>query len=132
MKILIAEDDFTCRAALQAILTPYGEVQVAADGCEALSALSEAMFSDFPYDLICLDIMMPDIDGKEVLSLFRSAEEENGVIIGHGTKIIMTTSLKDRKNVLGAFNELCDAYLVKPINKEDILKHLRDFKLLPF
>lgn len=131
MKILIVEDDFTCRTALQSMLTPYGDVHIAANGNEAIGALTEALDSDSPYELICLDIMMPDLDGQEVLKSFRYAEEKKGILLGHGAKIIMTTALKDGKNVLGAFQEQCDAYLVKPIDKGDLLKHLRELKLLP-
>lgn len=131
MKILIVEDDLTCRTALKAILNPYGDVDIATNGNEALVALTEALGSDSPYDLICLDIMMPEMDGQEVLKSFRSAERQKGVILGHGAKVIMTTVLKDVKTVLRAFNEHCDAYLMKPVNKEDLLKHLSEFKLLP-
>ncbi len=131
MKILIVEDDLTCRMALQAMLNPYGDVHIVTNGHEALGVLADAMFAESPYDLICLDIMMPELDGQEVLKFFRSAEEQKGILLGRGTIIFMTTALKDRENVLGAFNKHCDAYLVKPIDKDDLLKNLRKFGLVP-
>ena len=42
----------------------------------------------------------------------------------------MTTSLGNKENILQAFNEQCEAYLVKPINKQEIFKHLGSLGLL--
>jgi len=73
MKTLVVEDDFTSRLLLQTILKAYGECHVAADGTEALAAFLEAERTEQPYQLICLDIMMPDLDGKEVLRSIRAS-----------------------------------------------------------
>jgi len=83
-----------------------------------------------PYDLICLDIMMPELDGHEVLRKIRRTEEENGVNSSNGVKIIMTTALDDPTNVVTAFKSLCDAYLVKPVHKSKLLDYLRSFELI--
>ncbi len=130
MKILIVEDDFTSRLLLQKILSAYGECHIAVNGKEAMDAFGRALSEGHPYHLICLDIMMPEMDGMEVLKTIRSMEEENGVNSSAGVKIIMTTALGDPKNVVGAFKSLCDAYLVKPVNKSKLLDYLRSFGLI--
>ncbi len=130
MKILIAEDDFTSRLLLQEILKNYGTCHVAVNGREAVTAACSARQANEPYDLICLDIMMPELDGHDALYQIRANEEEHGVISNHGSKIMMITALSDIKNVHEAYNNLCDGYLTKPIRKADLLDQLRQLKLI--
>ncbi len=130
MRALIAEDDFTSRLLLQKLLAPYGESHVAINGKEAIEAFRAAKQKRRPYDLICLDIMMPEMDGQTVLREIRAIEEGAGIRTGHGAKILMTTALKDPKNVMAAFRELCDGYLVKPIDKAKLVKYLQEFGLI--
>ncbi len=121
MKALIVEDDFICRKMLQTFLAEYGATDVAVNGIEALEAVSRAISEGDHYDLICLDILMPELDGHEVLKQIRADEEERGIWSSKGVKVIMTTSLKDVKNMSGAYQNLCDAYLPKPVER-DVLK----------
>jgi two-component system chemotaxis response regulator CheY len=130
MKVLIAEDDFTSRLLMQKLLAPYGESHVAINGREALEAFNLARSKRRPYDLICLDIMMPEMDGQAVLREIRTIEDGAGIRQGRGVKILMTTALKDGKNVMQAFRDLCDGYVVKPIEKAKLLKCLREFGLI--
>ena len=130
MRALIAEDDFTSRLLMQKLLAPYGECHVAINGREALEAFKSARSKRRPYDLICLDIMMPEMDGQTVLREIRAIEDGAGVRLGRGVKVLMTTGLKDGKNVMQAFRDLCDGYVVKPIEKAKLLKCLREFGLI--
>ena len=128
MKTLIVEDDFTGRILLQAMLEPHGKVHMAMNGKEAVEAFRTAMDAGQPYDLICLDIMMPDVDGFQTLREIRCIEESQGILSSNGVKI-MTTALDGVKDVSQAFGGLCDAYLVKPIDKRKLLACLRNFGL---
>ncbi len=130
MKVLIAEDDFTGRLTLQKLLAAYGECHIAVNGLEAMEAFGNALKEGQPYDLICLDIMMPELDGHKVLQRIRQLEEEKGINSSNGVKIIMTTALDDPVNVVAAFKSLCDAYLVKPVSKAKLLDYLRSFGLI--
>ena len=115
VKILIVEDDFICRLLLKQILTGYGKITTAINGKEGFEAVSQAIDVQEPFQLICLDIMMPEMDGLTVLKKIRALEESKGIWSSQGAKIIMTTALGDMKNTCEAFNNLCDAYLRKPI-----------------
>jgi two-component system chemotaxis response regulator CheY len=86
MRILIVDDDFSSRLILQEMLSPYGECDVAVNGTQAVEAFMLAWHEDRRYDLICLDIMMPDVDGQVVLKGIRSMEESEGVLLGDGVK----------------------------------------------
>lgn len=124
MKTLIVEDDLTSRLIMQKIISPFGETHVAADGEEAVEAFRLARDEKQPYDLICLDIMMPKMDGHAVLTEIRKREREEDIQGLDRVKIVMTTALADPKNVVDAFEAQCDAYLTKPINKEKMLVQL--------
>jgi len=131
MKALIAEDDFTSRLLMQKLLAQHGaESHIAINGKEAVAAFRQSMQEQAPYDLVCLDIMMPEMDGQTALREIRQIEMGYGIQVGDGTKIIMTTALRDPKNVATAFKEFCDAYLSKPIDKAKFAEELRNLKLI--
>jgi two-component system chemotaxis response regulator CheY len=130
MKTLIVEDDFTSRLLLQELLKNYGPSHIAVNGREAVAAVSLALAAGEPYHLICLDIMMPEMDGHTALKEIRASEEAKGIWSTHGAKIVMTTALGDMQNVNAAFGGLCDAYLVKPIDKTKLLETLRRLSLI--
>ena len=79
MKILIIEDDFASRKILASILSSYGKCDLAVDGIEGLKAVSQAYRNNEPYDFICLDIMMPKLDGQETLKIIREMEKERNI-----------------------------------------------------
>jgi len=125
MRTLIVEDDFTSRLLLQRILLPYGEAHVAVDGEEAVKAFSSALEAGQPYDLVCLDIMMPKKDGHGVLREIREIEGKRGVLGLDGAKVIMVTALNDSVNIMASFVSQCEAYIVKPLDKNKLLKEIR-------
>jgi two-component system, chemotaxis family, chemotaxis protein CheY len=118
MKILIAEDDFISRKFMLRFLSKYGECDVTVDGEEAIEAFSMALDSGEGYDLICLDIMMPIVDGYQALKAIREIEKERKIAEESTVKIIMTTALSEGKNVTKAFELGCTAYAGKPIDQE--------------
>jgi two-component system, chemotaxis family, chemotaxis protein CheY len=130
MKTLIVEDDFTSRLLLQELLKSYGPSHIAVNGKEAVEAVRAALDSGEHYDLICLDIMMPEMDGQEALRQFREQEEARGIKSTEGAKIVMTTALDDIHNVMASYRNLCDGYLTKPIEKAKFSDELRKLKLI--
>jgi two-component system, chemotaxis family, chemotaxis protein CheY len=130
MKILIVEDDFTSRVVMQEFLKPYGDCHVAVNGLEAIEAYRQAISQNLPYDLICLDVMMPELGGHGVLTQIRQDEQEAAVPPEKSAKIIMTTALSDPRNIMKAFSEQCEAYLVKPVKREKLVETLRELKLI--
>ncbi len=131
MKTLIVEDEFVSRAKLQKILSAYGECHVAVDGKEGLEAFRLALDDNAPYDLVCMDILMPELDGHEAVQEIRNFEEAMGIKGLNHVKVIMTTGLADGKNVMKAFIKgQCEAYLPKPIQKEKLLEELQKLELI--
>lgn len=130
MKTLIAEDDFTSRLLLQEFLNPYGPSHIAVNGTEAVAAMGAALDAGEPYNLVCLDIMMPEMDGQTALRRIRDLEEARGILSSRGARIIMTTALSDVKSIVTAFSGLCDVYLMKPIDRAKLLEELHKLKLI--
>ncbi len=131
MKTLIVEDDYITSQVVYEIMTGFGEADIAEDGRQAIDKFKEAYSSGDPFELILLDIMMPEMDGQEVLKQIRQFEEDNQVKGLDGVNIIMATALSDFDNLRKAFSNQCEGYIIKPIEKDKIVNMLMDLDLLP-
>ncbi len=121
----MVEDDFSSRILLQEFLKPYGAVHIAVNGKEAVQAVRGAAAAGEPYSLICLDITMPEMDGQQALKEIRGFEESRGIVPPLGSKIFMITAVDDIKNVFEGFRGLCDAYIVKPLERAKLTEQIR-------
>ncbi len=130
MKILIAEDDLASRRFLSKFLSQYGEVDIVVDGLEALDAYLMGIKEKDPYDLICLDIMMPKVDGVKVLKAIREYESKQTLQPELRVKVIMTTALAETDFVNQAFEIGCEAYAAKPIDTNKMFEVIRKLGLI--
>ena len=128
MKILIVDDEYVSREKAVAILSQYGDCSTATSGKDALLAFNLAHDEGQPFDLMTLDISMPDMDGLSVLHLIRRGEQARKISLGRGLKVIMLTASQDSKTIMTSFREGCEAYLVKPFNKESVLGALKELE----
>lgn len=120
MKILLAEDDFASRKFMSKLLGDYGECDVTVNGLEAVDAYLMALEDDDEdnYELVVLDVMMPMLDGYQVLNTIRKIETDKNISVDKRVKVIMTTALNEEINVKKAMEIGCDAYVGKPVNVE--------------
>ncbi len=121
MKILIVEDELTSRIILQKILGTYGEVQLCGDGQEAIDAFVRATEKGEAFDLICMDFMMPEMDGRTALTRIRSIEQERGIPRNRAIKVIMATGMSAIEEEYSDITGLCDAIIQKPIRKDTLV-----------
>lgn len=125
MRFLIVEDELTSQQILSEILEPYGKCDVASNGIDGIKLFEEASKSENPYQLVCMDIMMPGLDGQQALTRIREIEKDNGVRGPKKVRVVMTTALEDQKNVIEAFYKGgASAYMVKPIDKQQFMKEI--------
>lgn len=127
MKILVVEDDKISGKVMLKMLSEYGDCEIAKNGQDAVQMFTSALNSSTPFDLITLDIMMPVKDGHETLNEIRSIENDKEIYGLKGVKVIMTTALSDKKNVLQAFRAQCEAYITKPVSKPKLEEELAKF-----
>lgn len=130
IKVLIADDNLPNRIFLAKCLEEYGTIESVENGKEALLLFEQALNQNRPFDLICLDIMMPDMDGRMTLKHIRFMENERGISFKNRSKILMLSALDDKDSVIGAFEDQCDGYLVKPFNRAEIQECLIRFRWL--
>jgi two-component system, chemotaxis family, chemotaxis protein CheY len=130
MRFLIVEDDFTSRQLMQIYLAEFGQAFVAVNGREAVAAFETALNEGQPYDMVCLDIMMPEMDGQQALKAIREIEKQHSIGGLDGVKVIMTTAKGESKDVFTAFKNGCEVYMVKPVRKDALLKEMQKLGLL--
>lgn len=116
--IMIIEDDRIISGLLQYILSRRGyQIHVAGDGRLASAMIEEIV----PPELILLDVMLPFIDGFELLEQIRSKQNWSNV------PIIMLTSKAQEKNIVRALEAGADDYIVKPFQPEELVARVRRF-----
>jgi two-component system chemotaxis response regulator CheY len=130
MNILLVDDDIMNRRLLEAQFSSFGECDTASDGEEAILAFKLGWENHKPYDLICMDIIMPNMDGKEALKMIRQIENDLGIKHEDQVKVIMTTALDDASSVVGSYQEGATAYLVKPISIGKVTDELKRLGLI--
>jgi two-component system chemotaxis response regulator CheY len=130
MRILIVEDDHDSARMLATYLSEFGQCDFAMDGVEALENVKLAFEEEEPYQLICMDIMMPNVDGQAALSQIRALEEKNAVAMMERAKVVMVTALSDNHNILKSFVNLSDGYVTKPFDRHDLVNKLSEVGLI--
>ncbi|WP_269524329.1 response regulator transcription factor [Coraliomargarita parva] len=112
MRILVIEDDPGLRHSLGATMKDAGfAVDLAADGEEGLYKASEDI-----YDVVILDVMMPKLDGWQVLERLRPE---------HSTPVLMLTARDTVPDRIKGLNAGADDYLVKPFDSDELVARLR-------
>ncbi len=113
MRVLLVDDDDTLRQALGDYLESKSiEVKLAASGAEALENLAHETF-----DLMVLDVMMPQMDGLEVLQ--RTGREYPSL------SVIMLTAVGDEPDRILGLEMGADDYLVKPVSPRELLARIK-------
>jgi two-component system chemotaxis response regulator CheY len=79
IRILIVDDDEFFRDMVKRVLEEHGECEFAEDGEAGMAKFKEAIVGGKPFDLICMDINMPKVDGHKLLRTIRLVEEKAGI-----------------------------------------------------
>lgn len=117
--ILIVEDDQTISTLLHHLLVRRGyDVQVASDGQVALEMVDNMI--SLP-QLIMLDVVLPYIDGFELINRIRSKHEWSEV------PVIMLTSKAQERNIVRALEAGANDYMVKPFQPQELIARIRRF-----
>lgn len=130
-KILIVDDEAINLDLLSEVMERFGKVTGVSTGLQALGELKEAYDEGQPFDLVCLDLMLPGLDGQQTLQELRRLEEKRGVAPEKQVKVIIVSALADDQNISDAYLKgRCHAYLRKPFNLRQIESKLLELGLL--
>lgn len=108
MKALIAEDDFINRRVMQLFLAGYGKCDVADNGRTALAMYQDAIDNNKPYQLVCMDSGLPEMDGLQLLREIRAFERTRGLVGREGARIMFISVDADKETILAAFRGLSE------------------------
>jgi two-component system chemotaxis response regulator CheY len=117
MNILVVDDEIVSQKKMMKILSGFGTCNGVKTGKAALGAVKTALENWKLYNLITLDVSMPDISGVEVLKAVRKMEGDRGLADDEKSKILMVTSHSDIETVKACVGK-CDGYIIKPFNRE--------------
>ena len=131
MRVLVIDDDESTRTLLKSMVAKMGECETAGSGKEALDAFKKAWQDWRPFDLIFLDILMPEMDGSQVLIKIRKLERKKGIPDKLKAKIIMVSGVSQKEMVMACLRDGCDDFMVKPLETQLLINKIRHFGLLP-
>lgn len=115
-RILIVDDN---PKYLQDALPMYGyEVTVATDGVQALKILAKTNLNKSPFELILLDVMMPNMNGWDTLKSIRSNDKTKHI------PIIMVTAIGEEQKMVSGLKIGADDYIVKPFVLPNLLARI--------
>lgn len=131
MKILITDDQEGDRELMKDILDPFGHCTLAGDGREAVIAFEDAMEMGERFDLVTLDVQMPNMDGHEALDALRTIERKLKIPVQQETIILMATTMDSPEHYMKALNYGgCNDYFIKPVTKSLMVNYLTKHRLI--
>ncbi len=126
MRVLVADDELVSRKKMEKIMDTLGECVAADSGEAALKAVEGAIEKGRPFDLITLDVSMPQMDGTEVLYKIRSIEQQRNISKENQSRVIMVTAQPDNDTVIACMQAGCNRYVVKPFDRAIITKRIAE------
>ena len=120
MRILVIDDEFAALKKLEVLLSEHGDCDAATNAAQAKELFAQAIKEGNPYDLITIDIGLPDTSGLELLKFFSLLESKSPKL---ASKKIMVTGSAEADDVLDA-SKYCNGYITKPIKREVLSQKL--------
>jgi len=129
-KFLIVEDEYINRQLLLSILSEYGDCDLAINGSDAVEMFEASFYAGSAYDLVCLDVLLPGMNGHNVLQHIREFEEKMNVKEHRKAKIVMITGIDDSASVKISMKYKANKYIKKPVRKNILLGIIKSLDLL--
>jgi len=126
MRALIIEDDQATLAVLKSTLCKFADVTECRTGAEGLQAFHTALKDATGFDLVCLDIGLPDVQGTDLLRLFREAEAKQSA---RRSVVVVMSACNEDAVVLKMLTLGANGYVVKPVNRVQLIVRLRELGL---
>ena len=128
-RVLIVDDDHTFQFVLKKLLMEYVECDSANDGMEAIKLFNRSMREHRPYDLICLDILMPNLSGLDTRKIIRRIEKDLGVDHLDQVKIMFISIINEDMALINDLHYGYESFLQKPIDQHGLSQILTFLEL---
>lgn len=129
MKSIVVDDELICRKIFEKVLLQYGPCDTVKNGTEALEAYKTSLDNNCPYQLMVLDIILPDIHGGQVLKAIRDLEKGRGIDEIDKLRVIVTTATEtwfSKGFVTKNLNFLYEAYFIKSPDMSEFIERIHD------
>ncbi len=130
IKALVIEDETVCRMRVEMTISAFCDCTYAANGREGFEIFEQHLHAGDPFEMVTLDIQMPEMDGHATLEAIRLIERQHGIDGLDGVKVIMLTSQEESEHVFAAFRQGCESYVVKHTMGENLPKEMAKLGLL--
>ena len=130
LNALIVEDEQVALAKIKLIMDSIGSYQIAETGDSCLQQFSSSLSSRKYFDVLLIDIGLPDMSGKGLLKKIDELEEKYNVPSDKKVKKIMVTASAEKQDLFGSIQDRCDDYLLKPVTKDIVMDKLKAVGLL--
>lgn len=132
LNILIVDDSDSLRFILKAYFKNLGSCDEAVTGLQAVERVRDALAAGKKYDVVLMDIMMPEMDGLEATKAIGELLDEENVLHEDRPKVVMLTCLNDPKNMIEAqYQNGAAAYITKPFEREILFETFANLGLIP-
>lgn len=121
MRILVIDDDFVSLQKMAVLLGEYGTCDQAQSAKQAMEMLKLSKKKHTPYDLMMIDINLPDVNGLDLMRLID--QKERSLNLGRARKVVVTSE-STVANVQTAHRYKCDSFIVKPVTPDIIRKKM--------
>lgn len=130
-RFLIVEDELLSLAILNDFFSEFAQCDTATNGKIAYELFEKAIIEGKPYNLICSDVVMPEMDGHELVHKVREAEKSLPIFDGLRTKVFMISASNTPQDMTHAIlDNDCDDYIVKPFMRDNIKTMLKKYGLI--
>lgn len=117
MNFLVIEDEMTALIKMKALLSAYGDGAGVTNGYQALEQCAAAIKKGTPFDLVTIDIGLPNVSGLQVLQAINKLEADHQI---PASKKIMVTASGTKNNLVKAASSGCNGFMVKPVKKDTL------------
>jgi len=124
MKILIVDDEQTSRKMIRGFVSRFAVCEEAETGQEAVNSFISAWENWSPFDMMTLDVEMPEMGGQEALQHIRGLEKSKNVPGDKQVKVLMVTMHHDKETIISCIESGCNDYITKPLDKAIILQKI--------
>ena len=127
--LIVDDDELSCKI-LATVFSEFASCDTASNGKAGYELFEKAILDGCPYDLICSDVIMPELSGHVMVSQIR-AREATLPIAGFRTRIFMISSSGSADDMTQAIlDNDCDDYIVKPFQRDSLKSLLHKYGLL--